>query len=301
MKGCIFDIQRFSLDDGPGIRTVFFLKGCQARCPWCHNPESLALKPVILHKESRCTRCGRCLNACEYGAVYEKNGGYAVDHARCRACGACEESCFSGACQLSGRYYTPEEVLEQAKKDMAYYEESGGGVTFSGGEPSLQAEFLLECLKLCKESAIRTAIETNGAMPLSVYEALAPYLDAVLIDLKTADDEKSKAVIGIGTENTLAALRMFAKRGGIKVEARTPVIPGFNATAAEIEAIAEIADESGAEIWRLLPYHTYGIGKYASLGMEYEHEAREAMDNEAVRRLLEGVSVKNITVRVSMD
>lgn len=300
-RGCICGIQRFSLDDGPGIRTIFFLQGCNQRCPWCHNPESLSAKPLLLHRASRCTLCGRCLNVCPNAAVTLVDGAYRVDHEKCTKCGACVENCFSSCCAFSGRYVTAQDVLTEAAKDRAYYEESGGGVTFSGGEPTLQPAFLLECLRLLKAAGIATALETNGSAPVSFYQELAPFLDCALIDVKSADDARCRAVTGLGCENSLAALKFFASRDDVETQARTPVIPGFNADRASLSAIAKAVQDSGAKAWRLLPYHTYGVGKYASLGMDYPLGDLYAPGQGAVLRLLEGIDTGGVDVSVAAD
>lgn len=299
MQGCVFDIQRFSLDDGPGIRTVVFLQGCNQKCPWCHNPESLGRKPVIMHVESRCTLCGRCAAVCPEGAVSLKNGRYIVDHNLCTVCGKCVEACLSGSCRRSGTMYTPEEVMKEVRKDKDFYLESGGGLTLSGGEPSLQSEFAAEILKKCKEEDINTAIETNGNLNLDVYRSLEPFLDAVMLDLKHADPVKHEKFIGCGNTNAIATLKYFAEKKFVEV--RVPVIPGFNDTSSELQDIVDIASESGAKLMRFLPYHIYGIGKYHELGQKYEFGITEPVGMETLKDLLSNVDNKGMEFRLGMS
>ena len=185
MKGIITEIERFALKDGPGIRTTVFFKGCNMACKWCHNPETLSVRPQLMIYPDKCIGCGACVEACRAGArTLGKNGALQYDRTACKHCGACAANCFSGALVMSGKEMTVEEVMEEILQDRAYYRNSGGGVTLSGGEVSTQPEFALELLQALKKEGISTAIETNLHAPWSVYERMLPFLDLVMFDIK---------------------------------------------------------------------------------------------------------------------
>ncbi|MDY3003922.1 MAG: glycyl-radical enzyme activating protein [Christensenella hongkongensis] len=297
--GCIFDIQRFSLDDGPGIRTVVFFQGCNQWCKWCHNPESIGRKPVVIRTDSSCSMCGRCAAACPSHAISLREGRYLVDHSLCTLCGTCALTCFENCFRISGKEYSADEVMDTVRKDGDYYEESGGGITVSGGEPTQQAEFLVELLQKCREEGIHTAIETNGNMSSETRRRIEPLLDYVMLDIKHTDSEKSKKYTGSGAGKALETLAYLAAKK--PVEVRVPVVPGFNDTPAELQSIADAAAESGAHMIRFLPYHTYGMSKYHNLGLDYEYPATEPMTTEELEKLIEFVDTKGLEVRLGMN
>ena len=244
MTGHLFNIQRFSLDDGPGIRTVVFLKGCNQVCLWCHNPESLLPAPQVLRKDSLCTRCGRCEEVCPHGADSHNDAGFLTDHTKCVRCGHCIDLCPSDALMLVGYDKTVEEVVKLVCKDRDFYQRTGGGVTFSGGEPAVQSEFLLQCLEACREQGIQTAIETNGNYPLDLTARLSPLLDYVMVDVKHTDDEKHRRFTGVSNQQSLASAQYYLAHNA--TDLRVPVIPAFNDTADELQDILRFARESGA-------------------------------------------------------
>ncbi|WP_040197384.1 glycyl-radical enzyme activating protein [Candidatus Soleaferrea massiliensis] len=296
LQGELFDIQRFSLDDGPGIRTVVFLKGCNQACPWCHNPESLSVKPQIFRVQSLCTACGRCAQNCKQGAVTLEDGRYVRDPERCVACGECVKVCPNDGCKLLGKAWTVDEVMRVLYKDRLYYRESDGGVTFSGGEPTLQHAFLLEMLKRCRDAGFHTAIETNGNNDWQVYESLLPLLDYVMIDLKHTDSELHRKVIGAGNERVLTTLKNLS--GRVPVEVRVPVIPGFNAQREQLQDIVNTVRDFGIKLIRFLPYHTFGISKYLSLGEEYPYPVDEPMTEEQLTGLIDGLDTEGLEVLI---
>ncbi len=289
MKGQLFHIQRFSLDDGDGIRTIIFFKGCNQRCVWCHNPESLNREPELSRVDSMCTRCGRCAQVCPQKAVYFAEGSFHTDLKKCVHCGKCLEQCPESALKIEGFEMEAEEVIRRILKDHIYYEESGGGVTFSGGEPTLQGEFLLELLKRCREEGVSTAIETNGNTPAELLSKLSPLLDTVLIDLKHADPVKHRAFTGADNRRTIEAIRYYAAHN--RTEVRIPVIPTFNDTPEELQELLNLLADLGAEQVVLLPYHTYGVSKYKNLDRPYQLAAAEKLEVSDVAALLEKTEI----------
>lgn len=253
MDGKIFDIQRFSIYDGPGIRTNVFFKGCNLRCLWCHNPESQQMREQLLFRRDKCIGCGKCTALC--GNTFTEN---------CTACGKCVEGCPASAREISGRTMTADAVVEAVLRDRAYYETSGGGVTLSGGEPLLQADFALEILRQCKANGLHTAVETAANVPWQTFEKVLPYLDLVLCDLKCIDEEKHKALTGVSNKTILENAEKL-KHSDVQLLFRMPVIPTCNDD--EAEKVAAFAGDTPLEI---LAYHETGCGKYDALGMEYK-------------------------------
>ena len=296
MTGHLFNIQRFSLDDGPGIRTVVFLKGCNQVCLWCHNPESLLPAPQVLRKDSLCTRCGRCEEVCPHGAVSHNDAGFLTDHTKCVRCGHCIDLCPSDALMLVGYDKTVEEVVKLVCKDRDFYQRTGGGVTFSGGEPAVQSEFLLQCLEACREQGIQTAIETNGNYPLELTARLSPLLDYVMVDVKHTDDEKHRRFTGVSNRQSLASAQYYLAHN--VTDLRVPGIPTFNDTADELQDILRFARESGAKKVTLLPYHTFGISKYTNLSMPYTLGS-EPLSVAAVQAIVDTLDAGGLAVEVN--
>ena len=266
-SGTVFDIQRFSLHDGPGIRTIVFLKGCPLSCKWCSNPESQNMKPVIMYKKNECLHCGRCINACSRKAISFENKTF-IDWSICTGCGECANACPAGALVVKGKTMTVQQLIRELKKDATTYRRSGGGITLSGGEPLVQYEFAAELLRACKAQGWDTAIETTGAGITEAVEKVIPYVDTVLLDIKHLDTEKHKKFTGIGNEQILKNAARISQISSTVV--RVPVIPGFNYSEEEIRAITEFAKMlRGVRTIHLLPYHTFGENKYDLLGRDY--------------------------------
>ncbi len=259
VSGWVFNVQRYSLHDGPGIRTTVFLKGCPARCLWCHNPESQSFAPEILVVETRCVSCGTCATVCPHGAPPPGSN-------LCTACGACVEACPAGARQLAGREMTVDAVVDEVLRDRVFYEESGGGVTFSGGEPLAQPEFLTALLGACRAAGLHAAVDTCGFSPRERLLALAPLVDLFLFDVKLVDDARHRALTGLPAAPILDNLRALAALHA-NVWIRVPVVPGHTDAEADVAATAAlVAGLPGIRNVSLLPYHRTGMLKARRLG-----------------------------------
>jgi pyruvate formate lyase activating enzyme len=283
LEGIVFDLQRYSIHDGPGIRTIVFLKGCPLSCRWCCNPESQRPAPEVLFRASACVDCGRCIQACQRGAIALDRPGR-IDRSRCTGCGACAEACLAGALTRKGRPMSVRQVLRELQKDATSYRRSGGGVTLSGGEPLGQSDFAVELLQACKEQGWSTAMETTGFAPREVVERVLPLVDHALVDLKTIDPVVHQAQTGAPNRLILEnALRIAALT---RTVVRVPLIPGVNSDPAAVEAIGRFARMMpGVDTVHLLPYHTYGENKYSLMGRDYPLAAVEPLTKDAVAAL----------------
>lgn len=275
MEAEIFDIQRFSLNDGPGIRTNIFFTGCPLHCPWCSNPESQKRGRKILHKMNKCVHCGRCAAVCPQQKIRVTADEYVLDQEGClETCphfGVCAETCLTDALSISGKTMTTEEIIKIVQADRVYYEESNGGATFSGGDPLMQVEALRELSKMIKEADITTALETEANVSEDVFARGIEYMDYLLLDLKSADAEKLQNVTGGNLELIQTNIRRAVKSGK-DVLIRVPVIPGFNEDEKSMEAIFLLALKMGAAKADVLPYHLMGRKKYEELGLPYPYE-----------------------------
>ena len=271
LKGRIFNIQRFSTEDGPGIRTTIFLKGCPLLCPWCANPESQVSVPEVAHSDTLCDQCGRCIEVCDKRAIrLEPTGGIRIDRESCDNCAKCVSSCGPRALRMMGQEYTVEDVFREIKKDQAYYRNSGGGVTCSGGEPLTQSRFVSTLFRRCRDAGIHTTIDTCGAAPRRMLERVLPHTDLVLFDLKIMDHAAHLASTGRPNRTIFETFRFVVEKG-VPVIARVPLIPGVTDSDANISAIAGFVRSLNAGIpVNLLPYHRYGMNKYRMLDRPYE-------------------------------
>jgi pyruvate formate lyase activating enzyme len=283
LKGLIFDIQKFAIHDGGGIRTLVFLKGCPLLCPWCSNPESLADKPEITFVCNNCIGCGKCLEICPSDAINrdESNGkGLTIDRDRCTLCGQCAKHCYAGAINIIGRYLSVPELMEIIERDRKFYEQSNGGVTFSGGEPTTQPEFLKAALKETQRRGIHTAIETSSFVNWETYASILEHVDLVLTDIKHMDDAEHKRLTGVSNKVILDNLRNIS-RLGIPVKIRLPLIPGFNDSTRNLEATADFVERlSHVQSLDILPYHRLGEMKWGQLGQDYSLAGVEALTLE---------------------
>ena len=262
--GVVFDFKRYAIHDGPGIRTTVFLKGCPLDCPWCHNPEGKRPEPEHMWWESRCLGCGSCVEACPEDAI-TMTGSLEIDAERCVMCGACAEACVADALEVIGREASVEEVMEVVRKDAVFYEESGGGVTFSGGEPTMQPAFLLELLRACREEGFHTAVDTSGMTERESLLRMAGYVDLFLYDIKFMDDEAHRKYTGASNARVLENLRALDEAGA-EIVVRVPLIPGVNDDAEGMERLGGfVSDLRGVREVCLLPYHKAGTEKLGRL------------------------------------
>jgi pyruvate formate lyase activating enzyme len=264
-SGTIFNIQRHSVHDGPGIRTILFLKGCPLSCLWCSNPESQAFEPELFFDPVKCIACGACLSVCPASAISKNGDVILFCRELCTACGKCAEVCYAGARRIEGHAVTAEEAVAEVIKDKAFFARSGGGLTLSGGEPLAQPDFAEEILRLAREKGLNTVVETAGHVPWSSVEKVLPYVDLFLYDIKHTDPVRHKDCTGADNLLILENLEKLKSRSA-KVVVRVPVIPGFNDTPADLSAVADIAFQLGIREMHLLPGHRYGSGKYRLLG-----------------------------------
>jgi pyruvate formate lyase activating enzyme len=290
MHSLVFDIQRFSIYDGPGIRTTVFFKGCPLSCLWCQNPESIARGKEILFNEKRCVGCKKCKEVCKEEAIdFEFKGR--VRRERCNVCGKCADICCTNALRIAGRGVTVQELVDEVKKDIAFYKNSGGGITLSGGEPLLQSGFSAELLRACKEAGINTCIETSGFTLWSNFEKVLRYTDLVLYDIKIMNVEKHQKFTGVKNEIILQnALRLAGS--ATSVNFRMPLIPEHNDDEVNIAETAEFlkraADVKKTEPWiHILPYHRLGVNKYEQLGKNYALTGLQAPSKDTVSKVCE--------------
>lgn len=294
----IFDIQRFSLHDGPGIRTTVFFSGCPLRCPWCANPESQRGGEELLYFQSKCVSCGRCATACPHGAVgFSLETGPVFHREKCSCCGKCADVCLSEALELSGKVMTVEEILSTVRRDRDYYEKTGGGITVSGGEPFVQPEGLDALLKAAKNEGFHTAVETTGSVSGTAFQKGSSSVDLFLFDLKYSQPEVLRTTTGGDLQLILQNLRL-AVGSGNEVCVRIPVIPGFNHSPEAIDGILSLASDCGAKAVELLPYHTLGKGKYVQLGRTYPMGDTPPLDKGELRGYADLGAKRNMTVTI---
>jgi pyruvate formate lyase activating enzyme len=288
--GLIFDIKKFSVHDGPGIRTTVFFKGCPLRCQWCHNPESQRLGRERLIRTERCIRCGACLAACEQEAISWVDGQPVTDDGRCILCGACVAECHAGAREIAGQRMTVGEVMAEVERDIAFYDESGGGVTFSGGEPLMQPEFLGALLQASRDRGIHTALDTCGHAPWPVLAAVRRLVDLFLYDIKIMDETRHRQFTGVSNDLILKNLEALSALGS-RIVVRVPVIPGINDDEDNLRRLAAyVAALPHVEGLALLPYHATATAKYERLGLAYSlREVRPPPDGrmEALGQMLQ--------------
>lgn len=297
LTGLIFDIKRFSIHDGPGIRTTIFFKGCPLSCQWCHNPESQASGVERIFRSNRCVQCGACLVACKAGAISLNGRSLRTDEDKCTLCGACVEACYAEAREMVGRRTAVPELMREIQQDVVFYDQSGGGVTVSGGEPLMQPLFLLSLLQACKAAEIHTALDTCGFAPWQTVDTIRRYVDLFLYDLKPMNDEQHCEFTGVSNQVILRNLERLSEMGHAII-LRVPVIPGVTDREDNIRRLTAFAGGL-PKLLRidLLPYHGIAAEKYSRLGKEYAAQGIEPPTQEDLARIQHRLAEQGLQVR----
>ena len=286
-RGIIFNIQRFSIHDGPGIRTTVFMKGCPLNCVWCHNPESREIKPEIAYYPSKCLGCGACAAVCPCKRHIMDPQGHAFERGGCVRCGICSRACPSGALEIIGKEMTAAEVISEVKKDEPFYRNSGGGMTLSGGEPFFQPEFTQALLTLAKSEGLHTCVETCGAAAYELLDRAAGFTDIFLYDVKETDPLRHKEFTGVSNGSILKNLERL-DASGAKIVLRCPIIPGINNNETHLKKLCELADRLKNVVHiDIEPYHPLGISKAAAIGKTARHADASIPAKERVMEWVE--------------
>ncbi len=294
MEGMVLKIDRCSKHDGPGIRTVVFLKGCPLRCLWCSTPDSQLSEPQLIHIETLCTACGRCVQTCPEQALHMETDRVAVDHGRCIACGTCTERCLSRAMKISGTRMTTDDVFEIINRSSPFWNRMEGGMTVSGGEALFQYEFTLDLLKKCKKAGIDTNIETSCCAPEEKIRGLLPYLDHICCDVKHMDDATHKRLTGVSNRQILENIRMISRETDLIL--RYPLIPSCNDSDDNINATVDFVKTLGERFNRidLLPYHELGAVTYRRLGRTYPLDGLKPLNDERLKAVRDRMCARGV-------
>ena len=299
-EGVVSNIQRFAIQDGPGIRTTIFFKGCPLHCPWCSNPETMRLQPQIIVRDVKCIKCGRCVETCPQNAITIKDDIRIFDWGKCDSCLKCADTCPPRAIECVGEYMTVDKVLDIVGRDSGYYRHSNGGVTLSGGEPLVQWRFTLEVLRTAKQRGFHTALDTTGYAEWEVLNEVMEYTDLVLYDVKHMDSEIHKEATGVSNERILENLQRAVARPKARIWVRNPLIPDFNDHEKDLEELCRfvLSLGPGVEKVSLLPYHKYGEMKYAATGRIYTYTETALYSDERIQEFKQFVECHGIKVDI---
>ncbi|NLH72314.1 MAG: glycyl-radical enzyme activating protein [Verrucomicrobia bacterium] len=296
--GLVFNIQKYSVNDGPGIRTTVFLKGCPLRCTWCHNPEGISAAQELIWIKTRCTSCGACRSVCQIADLVPGQGPIPSGHEKCVLCFKCVSACPSGARQVAGREMTVEEVMDEVRRDQMFYEDSGGGVTFSGGEPFRQHKFLMGLLEAGRNKGLHTAVDTCGFVSKEKLIEALPLVDLFLYDIKMMDDAKHVRYTGVSNSLIIENLRLLDDAGA-HIWLRIPIIPEVNDSPTDVEAIVKLAAQlKSVQQINLLPYHSIGAHKSRNLGKRQETFVFRETEPAKMREVALRFQVLGVPVRV---
>ncbi len=298
IKGYVFDIQRYSIHDGPGIRSTVFLKGCPLTCIWCANPESQKQVPQLMYLRHLCSQCYKCVEICPNKSIrILSDGSLEIDRDLCVGCGFCVDICPAEARQVSGKLMSMEEVIDVVKKDALFYKNSGGGVTFSGGEATAQPDFLFSLSKECKKLGFHTALDTCGFVIWDILEPILEYVDLVLFDVKQTNAKKHQQYTGVSNKLIFKNAKRIAVKN-IPIILRAVLIPGHNDSDEDVGSLAQFALDLGGPEINLMPYHKLGLKKYESLDMKYKLADAEPFTEEKIELIREQISNYGLTVKV---
>ncbi|MBU2509761.1 glycyl-radical enzyme activating protein [bacterium] len=297
-EGIVYNIQRFSVHDGPGIRTTVFLKGCPLNCAWCSNPESQQSQPQLMIRDIKCSRCGECISACPSGNVSlsEDSQNRIMNWGSCQGCFQCVAACVYQALTVMGETMTVRDIMEVVESDRVFYKNSKGGVTFSGGEPLLQIEFLVELMTAAKKKGFHTALDTTGLAPAESFRRISAYTDLVLFDIKHLDSEQHYSYTGVSNRMILENIRLISRETEIWI--RIPLVAGINDDDSHIADIAALACELGIRKISLLPYHEGGVLKRKQLGMQETENICAAPGEEHINYLSSIITGKGLIVGI---
>ncbi len=281
----VFNIEKFATHDGPGIRTAIFLKGCSLHCPWCANPESWSLKPTMMYDKRKCVKCKKCFLICPNKAINFDNE-FIYDASQCIHCEKCVQSCFHQAIKFAGKDMLIDDIVAEVLKDRDYYDNSGGGVTISGGEPFFQFQSILKLVKKLKKNNISTAVETTGNYKLDYLKETLPYIDLFLFDIKHIDHQKLSDITGGNSDLIFSNLEYLAHNCPDKVIVRVPVIPYFNYSKETLESIIDYASQLGIKEVNLLPYHSLGKNKWEQMHKDYQFKELKMMEKNVLEEYI---------------